>query len=284
MERIEDIILRHSARGMLKLRPHLPQDYCRRAADEIFSWKRGVILLTTGFYVAGYPETDGPTGTVMLASVLRDLGYRPVIVTESENAALFTIRGFEVAAADVGADEAFFRQMIFEYHPTGIISVERCGLNAEGDYANMRGISIREHNAPSDSLFRIARDYGLRTVGVGDGGNEIGMGNLADVISEELSLVPCVVKTDHLVIASVSNWGAYGLASYLSIFSGKHLLPSYEWAAAYLRETVEIGSVDGITHERVPHVDGFAEEVEEEIITALSEKIDAELAQCANII
>ncbi|MBO6210789.1 MAG: DUF4392 domain-containing protein, partial [Schwartzia sp.] len=215
MEHIEDIILRHSQRGMTKLRPHMEADYCRQAAEEICSWKRGVVLLTTGFYVAGYPETDGPTGTAVLASVLRDMGFRPVIVTEPENAELFRIRDFEVATAEVGVDVDFFRQMIFEYHPVGMISVERCGLNAENDYANMRGISISEHNAPTDILFQIAHEYDIRTVGVGDGGNEIGMGNVADIIKQELSLVPCVVKVDYLVIASVSNWGAYGLAAYL---------------------------------------------------------------------
>lgn len=281
MERIEDIILRHSQRGMQKLRPHLPQDYCRQAAEEIASWKRGVVFLTTGFYVAGYPETDGPTGTAVLASVLRDMGFRPVIVTEPENAELFRIRDFEVAAAEVGVDVDFFRQLIFEYHPVGMISVERCGINAENDYANMRGISIREHNASTDILFQIAHDYDIRTVGVGDGGNEIGMGNFAEVIAKELSLVPCVVKVDYPVIASVSNWGAYGLAAYLSILSGKNLMPSYAWAAEYMKETVEIGSVDGITHERVTHVDGFDESVEQEILDALTEKIDAELAASA---
>ena len=178
----------------------------------------------------------------------------------------------------------FFRQMIFEYHPVGMISVERCGLNAENDYANMRGISISEHNAPTDILFQIAHEYDIRTVGVGDGGNEIGMGNVADIIKQELSLVPCVVKVDYLVIASVSNWGAYGLAAYLSIMEGKHLMPNYAWAAEYMKETVEIGSVDGITHERVTHVDGFEESVEQEIIDALGAKIDAELAVTAAVV
>ncbi|MBR1552565.1 MAG: DUF4392 domain-containing protein [Schwartzia sp.] len=283
MERIEDIILRHSRRGMTKLLPRLAADYCRLAAEEIYSWTRGTVFLTTGFYVAGYPETDGPTGTAVLASVLRDMGFRPLIVTEPENAELFTIRGFEVVPAAVGVDADFFRQMIFEHHPVGMISVERCGRNAEDDYANMRGISIREHNAPTDVLFQLAPEYGVRTVGVGDGGNEIGMGNVADIIERDLSLVPCVVKVDHLVIASVSNWGAYGLAAYLSILDGRHWMPSYAWAADYMKETVAIGSVDGITHERVTHVDGFDESVEREIMDALAEEIDAELAQCVRV-
>ncbi len=283
MERIEDVILRRSQRGMTKLRPYMEADYCRQAAEEIFSWKRGVVFLTTGFYVAGYPETDGPTGTAVLASVLRDMGFHPMIVTEGCNASLFTIRDFDVLPVEVGAKVDEFRQMIFEHKPVGMISVERCGMNAKDDYANMRGISIREHNAPTDILFSIAHEYDIRTVGVGDGGNEIGMGNLAEVIHRELSIVPCVIEVDRLVIASVSNWGAYGLAAYLSIMAGRHLMPSYEWAAEYLRETVAIGSVDGITHERVTHVDGFDESVECEIMDALGEQIDAGLAQCANM-
>ena len=274
---IEDIILRHSKRGMQKLRPHLAKDYCRRAAAEIYSWKRGVVFLTTGFYVAGYPETDGPTGTAVLAFALRDLGFEPIIVTEPENEELFTIRGFRVVTANVGEKADFFREMISKHRPVGMISVERCGINAENDYANMRGVSIGAHNAPIDTLFVIAPEYGIKTVGVGDGGNEIGMGNLADVIKNELSLVPCVVRADHLVIASVSNWGAYGLAAYLSVMAGRPLMPSYRWAEDYLEDTVKIGSVDGITHERVPHVDGFDENVEREIIEALREEIEANL-------
>ena len=60
-------------------------------------------------------------------------------------------------------------------------------------------------------------------------------------------------------------------------------MPSYAWAADYMKETVEIGSVDGITHERVTHVDGFDESVEQEIIDALAAEIDAELAQRAAV-
>ncbi len=50
------------------------------------------------------------------------------------------------------------------------------------------------------------------------------MGNLSEVISEKLELVPCKVKTDFLIIASVSNWGAYGLVSALGELTGNSLL------------------------------------------------------------
>ena len=274
MEAIEEIILRHSERGMLKLKDYLQADYCRCAAEEIMSWKRGVVFMTTGFYVAGFPETDGPAGTAVLAGALKGLGFQPVIITDAAYAKLFTIRNLTVVSAEVGDSEAYFRRLIAEYQPSGMISIERCGINLREEYENMRGISIREHNAPVDLLFCMAEEFGIRTVGVGDGGNEIGMGCLASVIQRELSLVPCRVPVDQLVIASVSNWGAYGITAYLSILSRMHLLPEYPEIASYLVQTVDIGSVDGVTHERVPHVDGFTEEVEQEIVEALQDEVN----------
>ncbi|WP_196593367.1 DUF4392 domain-containing protein [Pectinatus sottacetonis] len=277
MDKIEDIILRHSKRGMQKLRPHMDIDYCRLAAEEILSWKRGIIFLTTGFYVAGFPETDGPAGTAVLASALREMGFHPVIVTESAYAGLFTIRDFDVVPVDIGNGEQYCRQLVRDYQPVGMISVERCGLNTRNDYENMCGISIREHNAPADILFRIAPEFFIKTIGIGDGGNEIGMGVLADIIERELNLSPCKVAVDFLVIASVSNWGAYGIAAYLSILNRKLLMPQYPWIASYIAETVTIGSIDGVTHERVPHVDGFDEGIEQEIVDALIDKVQLNL-------
>jgi hypothetical protein len=274
MEAIEAIILRHSERGMLKLKDYLQDDYCRRAAEEIMSWRRGVVFMTTGFYVAGFPETDGPAGTAVLASALKSLGFQPIIITDAPYAKLFTIRNLTVVSAEVGEREMSFRKLIAEYQPSGMISIERCGINLRNDYENMRGISIREHNAPIDLLFWLADEFGIRTIGVGDGGNEIGMGSLAGIIQRELSLVPCKVSVDRLVIASVSNWGAYGITAYLSILSRMHLLPEYREIADYLVQTVDIGSVDGVTHERVPHVDGFPEEVEQEIVDALQDEVN----------
>ena len=273
MESIENIILRHSKRGMLKLKEHMDESYCELAAREIMSWEPGVIFLTTGFYVAGYPETDGPAGTVVLAKALKKLGWEPVIVTDSAYAVLFTIRNIAVVPVDVDFTRDDFRNIITRYRPVGMISVERCGINVRDDYENMRGESIREHNSPIDLLFELAPEYSIRTVAVGDGGNEIGMGCMADVIQKELSLVPCRVTVDRLVIASVSNWGAYGITAYLSILSGLPLLMSFSDIYSYISQTVEIGSVDGVTHERVPHVDGFGEDIEKEIVDALHAEV-----------
>lgn len=265
---IEDIILQHSRRGMTQIRDALPDGYCGLAADAILSWPRGTVLLTTGFYVGGFAETDGPLGSFVLSHALKELGFAPVIVTDEYCRGYFEPEGLPVRYLPLDADDAAAESLLVELSPVGLISIERCGRNARGKYANMRGIDIGQGTAPCDALFLAA--YGkIPTIGVGDGGNEIGMGNVADVIAERLSLTPSVIKTDILVIATVSNWGAYGIAAALANITGQPLLINREKAQKFLLRTVSMGCVDGISHEHVAMVDGFELETELGILKSL---------------
>ena len=110
---------------------------------------------------------------------------------------------------------------------------------------------------------------------MGDGGNEIGMGNLALEIAAKLELVPCAVRVDNLIIASVSNWGAYGLAAWLSKLCGEDLLAQFEECRDFIARTVRLGSVDGVTHEFSCSVDGVGMDGEAEILGALHESLRA---------
>lgn len=285
IEEIDDIVLRHTQRGMHILREHQKPKLCETAAKEILSWKKGNVLLATGFYVAGYAETDGPAGTMVVAKALQALGYHPVIVTDSFCRGFFEPESIDTEYLPMDADDEACLAVIRKYRQVGMISIERCGKNIENDYANMRGISIRENTAPVDRIFELAGPDApegtvrIPTIGVGDGGNEIGMGNLADVITKDLALVPCRVRTDILVTASVSNWGAYGIAAALEKCTGKKVYtkidgePVDRKTMAFIEKTVEIGSVDGVTHERIAHVDGYSHGEEAEILTALAEAV-----------
>ena len=280
-ETIEDIILRHSRRGMPELRELLPQYWCREAAREILSWKRGNVLLTTGFYVAGFAETDGPLGTMVLAKALKVLGFCPVIVTDSYCEGYFDAEGIATEYMALDADDSAADELLKKYAPVGMISVERCGRDKNGVYANMRGISISEHTAPCDALFLKGRGT-VPTIGVGDGGNEIGMGNVAEAVETRLSLTPARVEADILVIATVSNWGAYGITAALSAETGLRLLPAFSEAEAFLRKTVAMGSVEGISHEHTARVDGFGLETEQEILEALHRCVEPRLRAIAS--
>lgn len=264
MGRTERLILQHSGRGMNLLRPCLSADFCTDAAKAIASWPKGTVLLTTGFYVDGKAETDGPAGTLFLSRALEKLGYTPVVVTDEVCRGFF--EQFHVAVRYIPADQYFHGQKILdEYKPVGLIAVERCGRNIHGDYANMRGKSIAAHTAPLDRLFL---HTALPTVGIGDGGNEIGMGNLAAEIAEKLSLVPCEVSVDHLVIATVSNWGALGVCAALGQLPEEQLyLQAYETG-----ET--LGFVDGITKETAQTEDGFPMEIGLKLLRELKKSTD----------
>ncbi len=279
---IDEIVLRHSQRGMTILREHQEKRLCETAAKMILSWEKGTVLLATGFYVAGYAETDGPAGTMVMARALRALGYHPVILTDSFCKGFFEPEGIDVEYLAMQAEDADCLAVVQKYRPVGMISIERCGRNIQDDYANMRGLSIAENTAPVDRLFELtgpdAAESSCRipSIGVGDGGNEIGMGNLKDVITKDLALVPCRVKTDLLVTASVSNWGAYGIAAALQLLTGERIYseidgePVDQKTEKFIAMTVDVGSVDGVTHQRVAHVDGYEAGVETEILTALA--------------
>lgn len=284
---IEDIILKYSNRGMDQLRPYLEADFCSKAAKKIVELQKCAaqeqrkVILTTGFYVKGFAETDGPLGTYVLGRVLERTGIEPVIVTDRYCRGFFESTGWDIyymplkddiddqnRGGIVEADQKTSANMLFleKINPIAMIAIERCGENIYGDYANMRGISIRENTAPVDKLFETAMQKNIFTIGIGDGGNEIGMGNVQKVTSEKLSLVPCRICTDQLIIATVSNWGAYGLAASLQMYhKSNKLMPSWEEVRTFLEYIVDMGCVDGVLGDARCSVDGFDPEIEQEI-------------------
>ena len=78
-EQIEETILLHDNRGMRQLRRALSPGYCHRAARMILE-NQGLVLIGTGFPVAGSFESDGPIGGMALYQVLTELNYEPLFV------------------------------------------------------------------------------------------------------------------------------------------------------------------------------------------------------------
>ena len=248
MGKLEGLILAESRRGIDRISDLLPPDYCVQAGEFVLSWPRGRVLLITGFYVNGRGETDGPPGTKLVYDALLRLGFSPLVVTDPLCADYFTAAQVPFVAFDTKAGEGDLQALLEREKPVGLISIERCGRAADGRYINSRGRDIRAHTTPLDELFL---RFDGPTVGIGDGGNEIGMGNVAAGIAERLSLVPCAVRTDKLIIATVSNWGALGLCAAL-----RQLPTEAELLAAY-DTCPQAGLLDGITCEPTLSEDGF---------------------------
>ncbi len=271
---IEDIILGRDRRGIGVLRECLPADFCADAARFVLDSRRngkGTAVITTGFYITGgkAAETDGPPGAVVMGMALNRTGFKVIYVTD-KHALPFLAPDIapgngliEFPITDAEKSRAFAKGLIEEIRPDVIISTERCGACARGAYLNMRCRDISENTAKIDYLF----DGSTRTVGIGDGGNEIGMGNLASEVARHANLTPepPAAAVDRLIIASVSNWGACGLVAALSLLVGENLLPGVEWEKEFIREIVRRGAADGVSGINRPTVDGFS--LEENALT-----------------
>ena len=271
---IEDIILDRDRRGISQLRHHLPADFCDRAARLILA-NPGVALITTGFYIldAGLVETDGPPGALAISSALETLGYDVIYITDAHGIPVMNAikshasRVIEFPITDDAQSQRFAADILADLTPSVLIAIERCGFTHELKFRNMRGRDITPYNARIDYLFA---DHPA-SVGIGDGGNEIGMGNLAAEIPLVDSLVklPCVTRVTAPILASVSNWGGYGLAASLSKLARRNLLPSEQEALTALRTTVDAGAVDGMSALQEYKADGFTLEENAETIRQL---------------
>ncbi|NQW16585.1 MAG: DUF4392 domain-containing protein [Chloroflexi bacterium] len=274
MGAIEEIILRGDVRGMRHLAPHLEPDYVTDCAQFVMDHK-GRVIITTGFYIlsAGQPETDGPPGAVAIGNALDELGFDVSYVTDSVSlSALASIVSpghaiieFPITSHRESSD--FAQELIRNERPDLMISIERAGISSDGIYRNMRGMDISDHNAKIDHLF----DQNPYSLGIGDGGNEIGMGNLAKIIAETEGLpdVPAVTTTTNLICAAVSNWGGYGLVTALSQAAGRNLLPSLDDEVDWVNTLVEGGAVDGFSGDNKAYVDGFTLEENAKCLTDL---------------
>lgn len=264
----EKIILTYSGRGMKETAEFLPVNFCFDTAKEFYALKRGAVFILTGFYAFGNCETDGPAGAFALYKTLENLGFSPIVITDNCCAGAFESFNFiSFSAGAVSRKE--YEKLIYLYKPSAVIAVERCGKNAGGDYLNMRGESIKEFTADLDVLFEICRDKGVFSVGIGDGGNEIGMGNLEAELRNIINIPPSVIKAHRLIVSTVSNWGAYGLCANLQKIEKRPIMPGFPEVKQFYVKLKELGFVDGMTGKSEMTIDGFDIYDEKEIYELL---------------
>ncbi|MGF1619767.1 MAG: glutamate cyclase domain-containing protein [Rhodomicrobiaceae bacterium] len=153
-------------------------------------------------------------------------------------------------------------RLLDRVRPDAVMAVELPGRSVEGNYKNMRGVHISGFNPPLDAIVLEAnRRSGIITLGVGDGGNEAGMGVVRDLVPPALdgSDMASNVPVDHLITATVSNWGAVGTAmAFARIIGRPELTPTWAQHGAAIKASADAGAVDGVTRLPEPSVDGFS--------------------------
>ncbi len=227
---------------------------CLAAAQELTRRVRpgDTVVLATGLptYPWFFGEQDGPVGAATLARALvLGLAARPVIVTEAvhvemcraavrgaglyarglEDALLLpTTAGVIAFPTDPEEAEREAARLVQRVRPKAMIAIERPGANEHGHYHAAKGLRLTDHCAKVDVLFAKGKAAGAYTIGIGDGGNELGCALIKDTVVATVPYAakcqcPCggtvvpVLVPDHLVIAAISNWGAYGVEAALAL-------------------------------------------------------------------
>jgi hypothetical protein len=248
-------------------------------------------------------ETDGPLGALFLARAVTPLGIQVVLATDAfcvpalragleacglnQSVSLVTLPTARESAHAYW--QSFVEQARMRQPLTHLIALERVGPShtpasilqqggAVEEFVRdvpashhdrchtMRGRDITDRMSPAHLLFEAAsrQTPSIATIGIGDGGNEVGMGKIAwDVIRRNVpggASVACRVPTDRLIVSGVSNWGAYGLATgVLALRDGcDQALFDVERERDLLRIMVERGPlVDGVAGKATVSVDGL---------------------------
>ncbi|MHA7816621.1 MAG: glutamate cyclase domain-containing protein [Pseudohaliea sp.] len=261
---LEALLVARNPRGMQSLRTALEPGYYRRASALLAGARR--VLIGTGFPVAGTFETDGPVGAMALYRALEQRGAQCWIACATPLAAEleheFRVLPLQATDRDAAREEAILR--LAQVTPDAIVSIERPGLAADGRYYNMRGEDISVDCGIFDSYLELAD---CPTIAIGDGGNEIGMGKIAAAVAK-LAITPAATGCDELLVADVSNWGAYGLLAYFDLLEASDHLGSLR-PRELLAFLSSRGSVDGVTRENTLTEDGMDPSAGETIISEL---------------
>uniref|UniRef100_A0A8D0H5L9 D-glutamate cyclase, mitochondrial n=1 Tax=Sphenodon punctatus TaxID=8508 RepID=A0A8D0H5L9_SPHPU len=215
------------------------------------------VLITTGFpthFKYDPPEeNDGPPGAIAIAAMIQAMGKDVVFVTDKraihlnkkiiEDAVQQGVLKTQVSLLSYQGDssESALRFLCEDENPERprfdhLIAIERAGMAADGNYYNARKVNIKHLVDPIDELFLAAHIIpGVTTTGIGDGGNELGMGKVKEAVKKHIKngdIIACDVEADFAVVAGVSNWGGYAVAC------GLYILNTCEVHERYLRKAV----------------------------------------------
>ncbi len=278
------------------------------AAEKILKCvgKKDTVIVMTG---AGGPpwlpagETDGAPGVAGLAWALSvGLGAIPVFLSEENNlkpiiaasqAVGLPVMNYEDATSRSGAavaidfpkDSAAAQkaapEVLDRFKPKAIISLEKLGPNVKGEIHSVQGANFTQHHAKVQYLVEAAKEKGILTVGIGDGGNEVGFGLIVDDVRKispfgSKCVCPCgagmatVTATEVLVVGAVSNWAAYGIETCLGfLLKEENVLHDAAAEIRMLEACTREGAVDGMYLGPIPYVDGTRSEVQSSLITIL---------------
>lgn len=278
-------------------RAHTGEPLTMKAAEALVDTvKEGdPVLILTGFVLLPHrvPEMDGMVSAMLLSRALvMAFNAKPIIVCPADSvkaikkcASVVGLHIYEDIAAvmelplsmgvlsftkDVKEAERQADEILSQITPAAVISVEAPGANACGHYHNAVGKDVTELEAKTDVLWNKLRERGTVNIAIGDLGNEIGMGTIGEHIRRYVPFtapgecqcgcgggILADSTTDHIITATCSDWGCYGLMAALAYLKkDMEILHREEMEAEVMRVAARSGMID-MTGSLLPGIDGF---------------------------
>ena len=255
-----------------------------------------VFVVTGAGTPPGLPagETDGPPGVAALALAIHAAtGAVPLLFTEAPfcaNLAATTLAaglgirdpqyalttGYTTSVLPLAHDDTAEKQAALyldTYKPAMVISIEKLGPNPQGIAHTSTGTPTAGDRARAECLFDEAAARGIPSLGIGDNGNELGFGLIADAVAKYKpngARLCTRVKTDVLIPANTSNWGAYAVEAALAALVGKpEIMHSAEIERRMIEACVDTHAADGSTGRHILQVDGMPADVSCAVVTML---------------
>ncbi|RKX74363.1 MAG: hypothetical protein DRP87_17015 [Spirochaetes bacterium] len=272
------------------------------------------VFLTSGFifYKWRLPETDGPPGVAALARAF-DIGLdaRVIVLTdpglekmhidtikitglhywEGEEEVLKQNRRFTVLTLPIDREEAKKEsiRLLDKFKPKVFFSIEKPGENVKGVMHSRVGVDINFLHGKFDEMAKAAKERGIITVGIGDGGNELGMGGIRDVVEKYTSTgakcqCPCksgvasATELDYVIPTSISNWGAYGVEACMALLlDNVEVMHDGEMEHRVLTKNAESGALSGPGGYCVPMVDSLPSKYNSMFVDFLKYIVDSRI-------
>ncbi len=239
--------------------------------------KDAVVFILTGFVLSPFnkAETDGVISSALLASALEKIfNVKTVIVCPDEagNAIkrlmsyLETHSEIYIFTKESDKTEEECDKILSRFKPVAVISIECPGANKNGIYHNAGGTDVTNLEAKTDLLFEKLCKSGVPNIAIGDLGNEIGMGTIADCIEKYVPSdceccgkggITARTKADNIITATVSDWGCYSLICMLACMTDN---PDVMHDSALQEKLMNIAADNGLIDmwgEHIPAIDGF---------------------------
>ncbi len=265
-EEIEQLLVARNPRHMEVARAALRPGYYLRAARHLRDI-RGTVIIGTGFPVSGTFETDGPVGAMALYQALAVLGAHPLIACDAplSHALAPDYRVLELTRARPCRPPASRR-------PCNCMRCNRRRLSPSsargwpptaatiicaGRTSRRTAFSSTHLSARPTALLLPSATAAMKSAWA-----------ILPAPWPSLDISASVTRCDELLVADVSNWGAYGLIAFLALWAGQDLLASVS-PVALLNYLSARGSVDGVTGANTLTEDGLQARQGMRVIAAL---------------